>query len=285
MESFVRISSRISVLLVLSLSILGQGLEPAHAGNVIGAAEARARADAKARGRGKPKAQVEAEAVERGDEAEAPASDGGVENPMFYYTHLNPSPYTLRAGQLVLSTDLAIGITDFLQVGTNLISDFYRVFNANAKVALLDYEDFALAATGSWQSFNYRDIDSRAPDRRITSWMPGLVGSYAIAPAIAFSLGGNLNFTNQPIDNTGVPVSGFFRGAAVEADMSWLYYRSRKGFQNVLAAGVSYDFDYELFGFGVSHYFKAFKLGVHYYPNSTNNKFVPIIGGSAAIDF
>jgi hypothetical protein len=206
------------------------------------------------------------------------------DNPMFYYTHLLPSPYTLPAGRFILSTELAFGVTDFLQVGTNVVSDLYKIFNANVKIGLLDYDVFALALTGAWQTFNYRDFSSVAPDVRVTSWMPGVVMSYAVAPKVSASLGANLNISNHShIDGT--PISGYLHGAVVEADMAWAYYTSKKGLTNALAGGVSYDFSYKLLGIGVSHYFKSFKLGVHYYPGADTNKFLPIIGGSAVVDF
>ena len=226
-----------------------------QAGNVIGAAEAQAKADSRARGKRKGaelKRQVDADPETGGADASSQLGESSesaeserVENPMFYYTHLLPSPYTLPAGRFVLSTELAYGITDFLQVGTNVVADLFKVFNAHVKVALLDFEGFALGATLGWQSFNYRDFDSQSQDRQMTSLLPGLVTGIAVAPRVSISFGGNLSFLNQPILENGAPTSGYFRGATVETDIAWQYYRSRKGFKNVLAGGLSYDFTYQ----------------------------------------
>jgi hypothetical protein len=215
--------------------------------------------------------------------SKAAESSSRVENPLFSYTHLLPSPFTLPAGTLVLGTEAAFGLTDFLQVSTNIVSDFLQVFNAQAKVSLLDYQEFALAVTGGWQSYNRNNFDSSAPSQQITSWLPGVVAGVAVAPTVAWFVGANLNYTSQTIVVDNVPISGYFRGAQVESDINWAYYQTKSGNTNVLAAGVSYDITYKIFGVGLSHYFKNFKLGVHYYPNSTREKFLPIISGSAAI--
>src|SRR4051812_22063861 len=79
---------------------------------------------------------------------------GAVEtsNPLFGYTHLLHSPFTMPSGKIALGTTVAIGLTDFLQVGTDLIRDFYHVYNASAKVGVFDNQQVAFAFTGGWES-------------------------------------------------------------------------------------------------------------------------------------
>src|SRR5688500_13701862 len=75
-------------------------------------------------------------------------------NPQFAFTHMQPSPFTLPAGRVIVGTQLALGITDFFQIGTDVYRDYLGYFNANAKVAFVDREEFAFALTGDVEHYN-----------------------------------------------------------------------------------------------------------------------------------
>jgi len=212
------------------------------------------------------------------------------ENGLFGYTHLLPSPLTLPSGTLVFGTDLALGVTDFFQVGTNLLSNFYNVYNVNAKVSLVDYQEFALAVTGSYVRFNYQQIDSRNPDLGVSSILPGMVGAVEIAPALAWFIGGNLNYSSQSLTSDGVQTSGYMSGASLSSDLSFAYNTlgkkgRAKGVGNAASAGVSYDVNYKLFGIGVSHHWPGFHLGIHYYPGADLYPVRPILSGGGVWKF
>lgn len=210
----------------------------------------------------------------------------GGSNPLFGYTHLMPSPYTLPAGRLVFGTDVALGVTDFLQVGTNVIRDIYQVYNVNAKISLIDYPVFAMGLTGGWETFNYRDIDPRNPNIQQTTWLPGMVMAFELLPRVALFTGGNVSVTEVDASTDGIETSGYFRGSSVQADLSWAYNppSKKKGVGNVLSGGVSYDVTYKLLGVGVSHHWSGFHLGIHYYPNADRYRVQPILSGGGAID-
>ena len=207
-----------------------------------------------------------------------------VENPLLAYPHLLPSPFTLPAGRIVLGTDAAFGLTDFFQIGTSLIPDIYQVFNANAKLAVLDYPDLAAALTLGWQTYDLHDIDATNPELRITSWNPGLVVGYELLPHLAHFVGGHLSFSNVTLVTDGITTSGYVQGVLGESDLSWAYNPRKKGVGNVLSGGVTYDFTYKIIGFGFSHYWPGFHLGIHYYPNATHYRVQPILAGGAAFD-
>lgn len=214
---------------------------------------------------------------------EAPAARAG-ENPLFGYTHLLPSPYTLPAGTLVLGTDVGFGVTDFFQVGTNVVRDLYQIYNANAKLSVLDYPEFAAGLTLGYQTFNYKDFDSTNPDLRVTSWLPGIVGAFSLLDNLALFGGANLNFTQTDLNRSGLKETGLTRGASLGSDLSWAYNPKKNGVGNVLSAGVSYDLTYDLFGFGASHTWPGFKIGLHYYPAADRYKLQPIIAGGAVVN-
>jgi hypothetical protein len=207
-----------------------------------------------------------------------------VENPIFSYTHLLPSPFTLPAGRVALGTDVAIGITDFLQVGTNLLGNFAQIYNANAKVSLLDFPDFAAGLNLGWQSYNAHDLDPNDPSVQVTSWLPGAVAGVAIIPMLAVFGGINFNISSVDAGASTSTTSGYLRGTRLESDIAWAYNPHKKSIGNVVAAGVSYDTTYDLFGVGLSHYWKGFHVGLHYYPGADRNKFLPILAGGAVVD-
>jgi hypothetical protein len=215
----------------------------------------------------------------------APSRAQAGSNPLFGYTHLLPSPFTLPAGRFVFGTDIALGITDFFQVGTNLLRNFYQVYNANAKVSLVDYPVFALALTGGWESYNYKDISPLNPDLRIQSWLPGMVMAFEVMPKVALFTGANLNLSQVTLQTSGVQTSGYIRGSTVQSDISWAYNPpKKKGLGNVLSGGVSYDINYALLGVGLSHHWSGFHFGLHYYPNADRYKVQPILSGGGAVD-
>lgn len=206
-----------------------------------------------------------------------------VSNPLFSYTHILPSPYTMPAGKIYIGTELAIGITDFMEIGTSIIRNFYQTYNAQVKLQLVDSASFATGITGSWVSY-------ALGTQQVTIWSPGVVTAFGLAESLAWYLGGNMNFTNITINYSGVTTSSIQRGTAINSDLAWTYSRksSKKGnstIGNVLAAGVTYDLDYRMLGIGLSHYWNGLRIGFHYYPTASTYPVYPIISGSTVVDF
>lgn len=207
------------------------------------------------------------------------------ENTLFAYTHQLQSPFTLQAGRLVLGSDMALGITDFLQVGTNVLYDFYQVYNANAKVSLVDRREFAAGVTLGYTTYNYKDIAVGNPDLRVSSYLPGVITAFSPIENVALFVGGNLNYTSTNLLTSGIATSGYTTGARVGSDISYAYNpKNKKGVGNVVSAGVSYDMTYELVGFGLSHHWPGFHFGIHYYPNASQYRVQPILAGGAVVE-
>ena len=224
-------------------------------------------------------------------------------NALFGHTHLLPSPHTLRSGRLLYGTDMAFGVTDFFQVGTNVLRDFFKIYNANAKVSLLDFQAFALSPTFGFESYNLHDISDGNPDLRVTSFLPGAVTAFGVLDDVALFVGFNLNLTSTRLITDGITRSGYVSGARVASDLSWAYNRPEdtseatdtpkrgarpkiaRGVGHVLSGGVSYDINYKFFGVGLSHHWPGFHLGVHYYPAATRGALQPILAGGGALDF
>jgi hypothetical protein len=259
-------------------------------------------------------------------------SVNGNAGPIVGYTHLLPGPRTLPQGRLAYGTVFAFGVTDFLQVSTNVLRDAFKLFNAQAKLSVIGLDKFALTPFVSFETYNLKDVYTSNPDRRFTSWQPGVVTALELFPELSVAIGGNLNYQRPEPLTEGIETSGYLRGAMAEIDLSWAYLTSggssggaqpredsgtnpeedytahdstgralaqtrgarksaprtstgKLNIKNAVSAGVSYDFTYDLVGLGISHHWKGFQLGVHYYPTADRYKFLPIVTGGGSVDF
>jgi len=206
------------------------------------------------------------------------------ENALFGYTHMLPSPYTPPAGRLALGTTTGIGITDFFELQTNVLSDLFQIYNAEARFSLLDFPSFALGLFLGYQYTNLNVLSSNNPPIGLGAWMPGGVVGIEVIQDIALFLGGNLFFPNVNPNGLGIDTSGYLQGAQVESDVSWAYNPGKKQVGNVISAGATYNFTFGFYGVGLSHHWKGFQIGFHYYPNASNLKVYPIFAGGAVVE-
>ena len=223
---------------------------------------------------------------EPAEEPSEPEVDRGNEpNPAFGYTHLLPSPMNIPGGTWVLGTTAALGVTDFLQLSTHVLRDVTGYLNLQAKVPLIEYPTFIASVFVGWDHFNLNTYDKTNPNMKIRAWQPGIVTGYEITPDMAFFVGGNFNATNKEIPNN-IRTSGYSRGAQLEVDWSWLYNpaSSRLG-DNAISAGATYDFTYSLVGFGVTHHWPTFELGMHYVFNADRYRVLPLLNVSVGFTF
>ena len=210
--------------------------------------------------------------------------------PVFYLTHMCPSPITTSAGRLTYGTELAFGVTDFFQVGTNLLRDFYQIFNANAKLGILNGERFAAGLLFQAQTYNMRAIDPAAANIQVSTFQPGIASAISLVPGrVAWFIAGQFNI--EQTSSAGSPPSGYLTGTLLQSDLTWAYSVARTtktGARiggNALAAGISFDVTYAQFGIGLSHHWPGFHLGIHYYPNGGNQKVLPILTGGGSVQF
>ncbi len=207
-------------------------------------------------------------------------------NPLFSQSHLLPSPYTLSAGQFVYGSQLALGITDFLQISTDFLRDLFQIYNAQLKVNLVDTSLFAWTLSLGFQTFNYQDIDSSNPAIQITSYRPGTVFAFGLGSRVAWFLGGSADLSNQK-KSTNVQTSGFVQGHVIESDWSFAYKTKddEPEYGYAIAVGGSYDLTYKLIGVGLSHHWPSFRIGVHYYINADRSRILPLITGGGTLFF
>ncbi|MBL6989238.1 MAG: hypothetical protein ISR65_05650 [Bacteriovoracaceae bacterium] len=194
-------------------------------------------------------------------------------------THTLPSPYTLPSGVFTYGTSLAYGVTDSIQIGTNLHLLLNSIGNANAKIAIYSDEDLALATNFGWSKYNLDDL-SGSKLATVNSYNLGLVFGWAITYKLAWTNG--FEYALRKVDgiDSSVVSSGLTLGTRVTSELAWAYSDN-----NAVAIGATYDTTYSLWGFGISHYLKNFHLGVHYYPKAEQDKYIPIVAGSGSMQF
>lgn len=215
------------------------------------------------------------------------ANAGKYSNALFAYPHIQASPLTLPAGKLILGTSVALGVTDFFQVGANILKLAYQIYNANTKLSIIDTYSFAFALTFGWESYSQEYTSGISAD--VTSYLPGGVMAFTIAPTLAWFLGGQYRTSSVTFSSGDVTSSALFQGTRVGSDIAWAYApkRSKSGgnrLGNVLAFGANYDITYKLYGFGMSHHWPGFQLGMHFYPNANDVKYEVIIVGGMSMD-
>lgn len=211
-------------------------------------------------------------------------ANSSVENPLFGYTHLLPSPFTLPAGKWVLGAQTAIGITDSIQLETDVISTLFKIYNGRAKLSLLDFPGFAVGIYLGYQYVNLNDISSSNPALGLSTWMPGGVIGTEIMPYLALFFGGNLSYPNFDPSALSLSTSGYIQGSQLESDLSWAYNPQKNKTGNVLSSGFTYNTTFNFYGVGISHHWPGFHFGIHYYPNAAVFKFVPILSTGIVFD-
>jgi hypothetical protein len=178
-------------------------------------------------------------------------------------------------------------------------------------VNLLETDGFALGVGIGFERYNLHDIDSRNPDLSLTTYRPGAVAAVALAPDWAVFVGGHALLSNPEPKRDGIESSGFVRGSDAELDFAWAYQSEGGGESrdpaaaptrgkrtssagrtkkhstsgNSIAFGASYDFTYRLSGFGISHHFPGFQIGLHWYPSADRNPVLPILAGGGSVSF
>ncbi len=201
-----------------------------------------------------------------------------VENPLLNHTHLLPSPFTLPAGRVMIGSLTGIGITDFFELQTHLLANFYNAYNLQLRASMIDSPTSAASLS---IGFSYMNFSS---NQHISAWLPGGVVGIEIAPHLAFFFGGNLFLSNLPSTSQSVQTSGFLQGGQIETDLSWAYDVKSNRLGNVVSMGFTYDTTFQFYGFGLSHHWMGFHLGIHYYPNVNENHVQPILSGTATVD-
>ncbi len=185
--------------------------------------------------------------------------------------HNIPTAYTLNEGEILIGIGpLAYGITDNMQVGTNLLADILGVFNANLKYNLIDNSGFGLAGGAGWSyfklgddNFNSINLSANASFLLSETFKIHLGANYAIIPDFDLD---STEVTGSAAGGTSVPVN-------IELNLNE---------HSAILAGAGYDLSFEAVSFGASylHSWEKFNLqvGAHYSSGDGWDYIMPVIG-------
>jgi hypothetical protein len=188
-----------------------------------------------------------------------------------------PTGYTLNQNEFVVGIGpIGFGITDNIQVGTNILLYLFQVYNGNIKVSFIKTKSMALAGGLSIYHFSW---GVGTGDIGFTSLSPYLVISQRIGPNTLLHIGGQYSHFSANADIDDVKADATVAGTRFYAGVEHSLSRKTK----FLAEG-GYDIDFKGFMFGGAVLFGwekfRLKLGLSYYaPEAADNGFtLPAIG-------
>lgn len=197
----------------------------------------------------------------------------------------NPTAHTLRQGEFIIGLgNILFGITDDFHVGTNLLLYIFQIYNAGAKIHLIESGDTDLGLTFSFASFSLSGTsdEGEETDLDFSFISPGMVVSHKFSGTMGMHLGGqySYNTSDYEVDETEVTssaASGTSVYLGLEKDISP---------RTKVLGEVGYDITYEglRFGGGFIMGWDKFrlKLGLQHFSGSNeagDYSFVfPVIG-------
>ncbi len=188
-----------------------------------------------------------------------------------------PSGYSLNQGEFTVGIgSIGFGITDKIQVGTNILPFLFQYYNANVKVSLIKSPSMAFATGIDLGHFNLDVLDA---EPSFTSLSPYLALTPKIGEKINLHLAGQYSYFSSEADIEEAEVKWTSKGTSVSAGMEYIMSHKTR-----FLAEASYDTTFKGFrlGGGVLFGWEKFrlKLGVGYYnPEGANGGFtLPLIG-------
>ena len=175
---------------------------------------------------------------------------------------MKPTGYTLNRGEFIVGIgSIGFGITDNVQIGTNLLLFIFQVYNANLKVSLTKTESMAFALGLSFNSFN---LDVGNDEIGFTSISPYAAFTTKMGENTYLHLGGQYSTFSGESEIDDAEASSTSSGTSVSAGIEYSFSHKTK----FLAEG-GYDITFEGFRFGGAVLFGwekfRLKLGVNYF--------------------
>jgi hypothetical protein len=187
-----------------------------------------------------------------------------------------PTGYTLNRGEFIVGIGpVGFGITDNVQVGTNILLFLFQVYNVNLKVNFVKTESQAFAVGLDLNNFN---LDVFEEETGFTSVSPYASFSTRVGTNTLLHLGGSYSVFTSDKDIEDAKVESSSSGTSLYTGLEYSFSHKTK----FLAEG-GYDITFEGFrvGGGVLFGWTKFrlKLGVNYFkPKDVSVFTFPVIG-------
>jgi len=188
----------------------------------------------------------------------------------------NLTGYTLNKGEFTIGLgSVSFGITDQVQVGTNILLYLFQIYNADLKVTLMNSESVTVAAGSNFSVFN---LEVFGADTGFTSFSPYVAVSKMLTDKTTLHVGGQYSFFSGDADIEDADVTAVSKGTSFYAGLEYSFSNRTKF---LTEGGYDTTFDGFRFGGAVLFGWKKFrlKLVVNYFkPESTQGFTLPVIG-------
>lgn len=189
-----------------------------------------------------------------------------------------PTGNTLNAGEFSIGIGpVEYGITDNVQLGTNLLLFIFQYYNADLKVSFVDTEKQAFAAGLGVGYFDLNAISSVGGSFSFLSLSPYLVYTTSIGEKTRMHFSGNYSYFESDVDIDEVEAEASTSGTSLAVGVEHSLSHKTK-----FVGDVGYDLDFEglRFGGGVLWGWEVFrlKLGLQYFsPKGVGGLVLPYI--------
>jgi hypothetical protein len=188
-----------------------------------------------------------------------------------------PTGYTLNKGEFMIGLgSIGFGITDNVQVGTNVLLFLFQYYNANAKISMIKTPTNALAGG---IGFGYFNLDVFDVEASFTSLSPYLAYSHNLGGNTNLHLVGQYSYFSSDSDIEDADAEETSEGTSVFGGVEYSFSHKTK-----FLGEAGYDITFEGFRLGGAVLFGwekfRLKLGVGYYnPEGVDGGFtLPVIG-------
>lgn len=192
-----------------------------------------------------------------------------------------PTGYTLNSGEFIVGIGpIGFGITDNIQLSTNILLYLFQVYNGNLKVSFIKTDNMAFAVGVGFYHFSWNfEDDDGGGDFSPTAVTPHAVITFGIGPRSSVHLGGEYYLFTEDFDTEEVDIESSVSGSRVYAGIEHGMSNRTKF---LLEGGYDLDFEGVMIGGAVLFGWNKFrlKLGVSYYnPKAADTGFtLPVIG-------
>lgn len=183
--------------------------------------------------------------------------------------------FTLNKGEFLVGLgSIGFGISDNVQVGTNVLLFLFQDYNANLKISFIKTEEKAFAVGFKVHSF---DLEVDEGDSNFTSLSPFAAFSTKVSKNTFLHIGGQYSYFSGPEEIEDAMAIATSVGTSVYLGIEHSYSHRTK-----FLAETGYDFTFEGFRIGgaVLWGWKTFrlKLGVNYFkPKCTGGFIFPVL--------
>ena len=191
----------------------------------------------------------------------------------------SPTAHTLHKNEFAIGIGpVAVGLSENVQVSTNLFLWLFQIYNANMKVSLVKSGNMSVAAGLQYQRFDLASLFEDG-DVAFNSISPFLAFTTSIGQSTDLHIAGKYSYFSSDSDIEDVEAEGSASGTEIMGGIEHSMSHKTK-----LLADIGYDITFEGFraGVGVLFGWEKFrlKLGVGYFdPKNAENAFtLPVIG-------